>query len=199
MSSHKVTINGYWDLMYAILWDVYTISLSLLPPQFLGSLRVKLQEWLMGCGKKHCSANCFSTEMKLLKSIHDFPNRFTSRHMVDDSITFDDEDLDAWEFEAKRWARVLFLACKEEYQLIPILMVRLFLCSNCDLLYVHPLSSSFGQYILTNQIWYIYPTVRYCCGSTLLWFFPGWGFDFMFFLMHSVYSKSWSWALPRKQ
>ncbi|ONI06355.1 hypothetical protein PRUPE_5G055400 [Prunus persica] len=105
--------------------DILMHFISTFPWEFTGfggSLRVKLQEWLMGCGKKHCSANCFSTEMKLLKSIHDFPNRFTSRHMVDDSITFDDEDLDAWEFEAKRWARVLFLACKEEYQLIPILM-----------------------------------------------------------------------------
>ncbi|KAL6279881.1 hypothetical protein ACE6H2_016762 [Prunus campanulata] len=105
--------------------DILMHFISTFPWEFTGcggSLRVKLQEWLMGCGKKHCSANCFSTEMKLLKSIHDFPNRFTSRHMVDDSITFDDEDLDAWEFEAKRWARVLFLSCKEEYQLIPILM-----------------------------------------------------------------------------
>lgn len=45
--------------------------------------------------------------------------------------TCSDEDLDAWEFEAKRWARVLFLAIKEEFHLTPILMVHLdlFFCS----------------------------------------------------------------------
>jgi hypothetical protein len=76
--------------------------------------------------------------MKLLKSLHDFPNRFTSRCNDDASTTFDDEDLDAWEFEAKRWARVLFIACKEEYQLLPVLMVCLFfLSANCDMLLYH--------------------------------------------------------------
>uniref|UniRef100_A0A2N9GXM7 Uncharacterized protein n=1 Tax=Fagus sylvatica TaxID=28930 RepID=A0A2N9GXM7_FAGSY len=74
-----------------------------------------------GCGKKHCSANCCNTEDKLLMSLHDFPKRFTSCHyLVDAVLTYDDEDLEAWEFEAKRWARVLFLAIKEEHHLISL-------------------------------------------------------------------------------
>lgn len=36
--------------------------------------------------------------MKLLRSLHELANRFTSGHMVDDSIPFDAEDLDACEF-----------------------------------------------------------------------------------------------------
>ncbi|KAB2622786.1 tRNA (guanosine(18)-2'-O)-methyltransferase-like [Pyrus ussuriensis x Pyrus communis] len=62
------------------------------------------------------------TETKLLKGLHEFPSRFTVHYSVDRSITFDDEDLESWEFEAKRWARVLFLTCQEEYHLIPTLM-----------------------------------------------------------------------------
>ncbi|KAG7955620.1 hypothetical protein I3843_11G082000 [Carya illinoinensis] len=87
-----------------------------------GSLRVKVQEWLLGCGKKHCSSRCYNAEVKLLKSLHEFPKKFTSCHcVVDDFLIYDDEDLDAWEFEIKRWARVLFLAIKEEHHLMPIL------------------------------------------------------------------------------
>ncbi|KAF5477643.1 hypothetical protein F2P56_004263 [Juglans regia] len=89
-----------------------------------GSLRVKVQEWLSGCGKKHCSSRCYNTDVKLLKSLHEFPKKFTSCHcLVDDFLIYDDEDLDAWEFEIKRWARVLFLAIKEEHHLMPILEV----------------------------------------------------------------------------
>uniref|UniRef100_A0A803PMX3 tRNA (guanosine(18)-2'-O)-methyltransferase TARBP1 n=1 Tax=Cannabis sativa TaxID=3483 RepID=A0A803PMX3_CANSA len=88
-----------------------------------GSLRVKVQEWLMGCRRKHCRVNCSSTEFKFLKSLHDFPSRFTSPHYKNNSFsTYGDEDLDAWESEAKRWARVLFLAIKEECHLMPIWM-----------------------------------------------------------------------------
>ncbi|KAF3448239.1 hypothetical protein FNV43_RR08952 [Rhamnella rubrinervis] len=100
--------------------------ISSLPREFTdcgGSLRVKVQEWLMGCGKKHCTVNCCSTKMKLLTSLHDFPNRFTSPQYMQNALaTCNDEDLDAWEFEAKRWARLLFLAIREEFHLTPMLM-----------------------------------------------------------------------------
>ncbi|KAM2624414.1 hypothetical protein TB1_031395 [Malus domestica] len=105
--------------------DILMHFISTFPWEFTdfgGSLRVKLQEWLMGCSKKNCNGNCCSTETKLLKGLHEFPSSFTVHYSVDSSITFDDEDLESWEFEAKRWARVLFLTCQEEYQLIPTLM-----------------------------------------------------------------------------
>ncbi|KAL4602312.1 hypothetical protein ACB092_10G044100 [Castanea dentata] len=98
--------------------------ISTLPREFTdygGFLRVKVQEWLSGCGKKHCCANCCNTEEKLLTSLHDFPKRFTScDYQVDAVLTYDDEDLEAWEFHAKRWARVLFLASKEEHHFISL-------------------------------------------------------------------------------
>ncbi|KAJ6961038.1 hypothetical protein NC652_000044 [Populus alba x Populus x berolinensis] len=52
----------------------------------------------------------------------DFPERFTSsQYLVDGFLSLDDEDLDAWESESKRWARALFLIIKGEHQLAPIL------------------------------------------------------------------------------
>lgn len=97
----------------------------------LGSLRPKVQEWLMGCGQKQCSVNCSNMELKFLKSLHDFPSRYCSAHyMVNAFATYDDGDLDAWESEAKRWARVLFLAIKEESHLIPIWTVCPHFCSS---------------------------------------------------------------------
>ncbi|XP_038906254.1 uncharacterized protein LOC120092116 isoform X2 [Benincasa hispida] len=87
-----------------------------------GCLRRKMQNWLLGCGKKCCSGSCCSTETKFMKSLIEFPKRFVNHnHSSDASVTYDDEELVAWECEAKRWARVVFLAVKEEHQLTPIL------------------------------------------------------------------------------
>ncbi|KGN55820.1 uncharacterized protein LOC101213211 isoform X2 [Cucumis sativus] len=82
-----------------------------------GCLRRKMQNWLLGCGKK-----CCSTETKFMKSLIEFPKRFvTHNHSSDASVTYDDEELEAWECEAKRWARVVFLAVKKEHHLKSIL------------------------------------------------------------------------------
>ncbi|KAB5573980.1 hypothetical protein DKX38_001174 [Salix brachista] len=87
-----------------------------------GSLRLKTQEWLLGSAMEHCNVNCCGAEIQLLKNLQDFPERFTSsQHLVNAFLSLDDEDLDAWESEAKRWARALFLIIKGEHQLAPIL------------------------------------------------------------------------------
>lgn len=59
--------------------------------------------------------------MCILRGLHDFPKRFINRHYMVE--TFDDEDLQAWEFQTRRWARVLFPYIKEEQHLDPIFMV----------------------------------------------------------------------------
>lgn len=83
-----------------------------------------MQKWLSGCGHKDCCANCRVDVMKLWKSLYDFPQSFVSNHLsIDISLNYDDDDLSAWEFEANRWARVLFLAIKEEHHVEPILKV----------------------------------------------------------------------------
>ncbi|XVF51863.1 hypothetical protein PTKIN_Ptkin04bG0218100 [Pterospermum kingtungense] len=80
-----------------------------------GSLRVRVQDWLL---QNHNTACCGCIRMKLLESVNDFPERFINHpHLVEN---FDDEDLDAWELEVRRWARVLFLIIKEEHQLVPL-------------------------------------------------------------------------------
>jgi chitinase len=89
-----------------------------------GSLRLKTQEWLLGSATEHCNVNCCGAEIQLLKNLQDFPERFTSsQYLVDGFLSLDDEDLDAWESESKRWARALFLIIKGEDQQAPILRV----------------------------------------------------------------------------
>nr|XP_048320592.1 uncharacterized protein LOC107430356 isoform X2 [Ziziphus jujuba var. spinosa] len=110
---------------YNVPLEILLHFISSFPREFTdygGSLRGKVQQWLLGCGKKHCTVNCSSTKMELLSSLYNFPSRFTSSHYIDNaSATCNDEDLNAWEVEAKRWARVLFLAIREESHLMPIL------------------------------------------------------------------------------
>ncbi|KAM7273825.1 hypothetical protein ACFE04_028489 [Oxalis oulophora] len=93
--------------------EILLYFIASLPREFTddgGPLRLKLQEWLIGNGD--------NLEW-LLKSLQDFPKTFTSHQ--GSSKTFDDDDLSAWEYEAKRWARVFFLVAKEEDHLVTIL------------------------------------------------------------------------------
>ncbi|KAF5735116.1 hypothetical protein HS088_TW15G00616 [Tripterygium wilfordii] len=110
---------------FVVPLEILLNFISTLPREFTdygGSLRLKLQEWLLGCGQKHCSVGCRSNEFHLLKSFQDFPVGFSSCHiLVDTCKDFDNEDLNAWESEAKRWARALFVVIKEDHQLDPIL------------------------------------------------------------------------------
>ncbi|XP_019190926.1 PREDICTED: uncharacterized protein LOC109185383 isoform X1 [Ipomoea nil] len=87
-----------------------------------GSLRLKVQKWLQSF-QMHFSSNSSDTNLQLLRTLICFPPKFISCHsMLHSFITYDDEDLDAWESEAKRWARVLFLVIKGEQDLDPIFM-----------------------------------------------------------------------------
>lgn len=74
----------------------------------------------MGNRKNH-GANHYGIEAQLLKNLHDFPKKFVSHQYSVEN--FDDEDLEAWELQAKRWARVLFLVVEEKDDLMPILLV----------------------------------------------------------------------------
>lgn len=96
-------------------------TFHLFPP---GQLRLTVQRWLSGCGYKHCCTNCCINATKLCKNLYGFPESFVSNSLsIDSSLNYDDGDVSAWEFEANRWTRVLFLAIKEEHPLEPILMV----------------------------------------------------------------------------
>ncbi|KAI4327194.1 hypothetical protein L6164_019684 [Bauhinia variegata] len=111
---------------FDISLEILLLFISALPREFTdygGPLRAKVKGWLAGCGYKHCSANCCGNEMKLWESLCDFSQSFVSDDLlVGAVINFDDEELSAWECEANRWARVLFLAIKKEHLLGPILV-----------------------------------------------------------------------------
>ncbi|KAL1136567.1 hypothetical protein V6Z11_A12G247800 [Gossypium hirsutum] len=76
-----------------------------------GLLRVRVQDWLL---QNHQVTRSGGIQIQLLESLNEFPERLFQN--------FDDEDLDVWEFEVRRWARVLFLVIKEEHQLAPLMM-----------------------------------------------------------------------------
>ncbi|KAJ4826548.1 hypothetical protein Tsubulata_039607 [Turnera subulata] len=105
-------------------FETLLLFISTLPREFTdygGTLRVRIQDWLIASDKM-LSVNCCITDIRLLKSLEDFPERFaSSKYLIDAVITFDDEDLDVWESEAKRWARLLFLLVQKEEQLSSIL------------------------------------------------------------------------------
>ncbi|CAN4078084.1 unnamed protein product [Withania somnifera] len=86
-----------------------------------GSSRSKVQEWLGMSIDKPSTSDCLQTKLKLLESLISYQRKLISScHAIDTFVSYDDEDLDSWEAEAKRWTRVLFLVIKEEEDLNPI-------------------------------------------------------------------------------
>ncbi|KAI3973692.1 hypothetical protein MKX01_031112 [Papaver californicum] len=85
-----------------------------------GSLRKKMKEWLSKCEMKNWQSDS-KTELHVLESLCDFPQKFVLNHNLPEaSVDYDDEDLEAWGFEAQRWGRLLFLKITEELQLEPL-------------------------------------------------------------------------------
>lgn len=83
-----------------------------------GSLRKMMLEWLQGFNRK--TSNSFCTDgTRLLASLYEYLKGFVSDHVEG----FDDEDLEAWESQTKRWARVFFLIINDEEHLTDIIMV----------------------------------------------------------------------------
>ncbi|WVZ55050.1 hypothetical protein U9M48_005765 [Paspalum notatum var. saurae] len=87
--------------------------ISTIPREFtdyFGPLRVVVQKWLVP--KKECSAG-----NTLLSNLIDFPATFVKKRQDGGLNVFDDEDVGAWEAEARRWARTLLLVTSEERHL----------------------------------------------------------------------------------
>ncbi|KAF7062705.1 hypothetical protein CFC21_069279 [Triticum aestivum] len=73
-----------------------------------GPLRGTVQKWLLQ--KKECSER-----NTLLDELIDFPTTFMKHTGIEGSYLYDDEDVGAWEAEARRWARTLLLVTSEEH------------------------------------------------------------------------------------
>ncbi|KAL6847720.1 hypothetical protein ACP4OV_022508 [Aristida adscensionis] len=87
--------------------------ISTIPREFtdyFGPLRVIVQKWFVQ--KKECS-----TDDALQNKLIDFPTTFMEHKQEEGSNLFDDEDVGAWEAEARRWARTLLLVTSEEQYL----------------------------------------------------------------------------------
>ncbi|CAH8386786.1 unnamed protein product [Eruca vesicaria subsp. sativa] len=86
---------------------------SAIPREFTdhnGSLRKTMLEWLQGCNR--------NTSNSLLASLDEYLKEFVNDHVE----SYDDEDLEAWESQTKRWARVFFLTVNDEEHLSDIIM-----------------------------------------------------------------------------
>uniref|UniRef100_A0A1J3HNC1 tRNA (guanosine(18)-2'-O)-methyltransferase TARBP1 n=1 Tax=Noccaea caerulescens TaxID=107243 RepID=A0A1J3HNC1_NOCCA len=92
---------------------------SAIPREFTdhdGSLRKMMLEWLQEYNRK--TSNSFCTDgTRLLASLYEYLKEFISDHVEG----FDDEDLEAWESQTKRWARVFFLIINDEEHLTDII------------------------------------------------------------------------------
>ncbi|XP_023635654.1 uncharacterized protein LOC17880577 isoform X1 [Capsella rubella] len=93
---------------------------SAIPREFTdhdGSLRKLMLEWLQGCNRKTSNSLCTDGN-RLLASLYEYLKGFISDH----AENFDDDDLEAWDSQTKRWARVFFLIIDSEEQLTDIIM-----------------------------------------------------------------------------
>ncbi|XP_060207448.1 uncharacterized protein LOC132635184 isoform X2 [Lycium barbarum] len=89
-----------------------------------GSLRSKVQEWLGMSVEEPSISDNLQIKLKLLESLIGYQRKLiSSRYAIDTFVSYDDEDMDSWESEAKRWTRVLFLVIKEEEDLNPIFKI----------------------------------------------------------------------------
>ncbi|KAF2543257.1 hypothetical protein F2Q68_00029347 [Brassica cretica] len=92
---------------------------SAIPREFTdhnGSLRKTMLEWLQGCNRNTSDSLC-TDGIRLVASLHEYLKEFVSDHVEG----FDDEDLEAWESQTKRWARVFFLTVNDEEHLADII------------------------------------------------------------------------------
>nr|CAB3502311.1 unnamed protein product [Digitaria exilis] len=104
------------DLLDA-LWILGERSKQHFNPKYRlkGPLRAIVQEWLIQ--KKD-----YSPVNTLLSKLIDFPCTFVKNNKQDHgSNLFDDEDVNAWEAEARRWARTLLLVTSDQQHLERIL------------------------------------------------------------------------------
>ncbi|EEC74324.1 hypothetical protein OsI_09608 [Oryza sativa Indica Group] len=93
--------------------------ISAIPREFTdyyGELRPMVQKWFVE--KKECSSG-----NTLLEKLIDFPTTFVKHTEVNGPYLFDDEDVGAWEAEARRWARTLLLVTSEEQHFTQIFVI----------------------------------------------------------------------------
>ncbi|XP_039141325.1 uncharacterized protein LOC120278662 [Dioscorea cayenensis subsp. rotundata] len=98
--------------------DILLHFLSNVPREFTdftGPLRGLVQQWLNQNGGQPSKMGSAYGNKELLERLAFFPRSFISKHSPDACVSFDDEDVDAWELEGQRWARVLFLVVWDEH------------------------------------------------------------------------------------
>ncbi|KAH0448169.1 hypothetical protein IEQ34_021969 [Dendrobium chrysotoxum] len=113
--------------------EVFLHFLSAFPREFIdvtGPLRCILQAWIAKISYEDRNIGLIDSRTYLLKNILYFPSCFIQhRFTYDDSVSFDDDDIEGWLVEAQRWAWLLFLVIRDEQDLVPMFE---FFKSYCD-------------------------------------------------------------------
>ncbi|XP_047325070.1 uncharacterized protein LOC124928866 [Impatiens glandulifera] len=110
---------------FDVPFEVLLLFISAVPREFSdygGPLYEKVHEWLQAPIHKHLDSSCWCS--KLWENISNFPLSFIRSNCSNGiPVTYNDEEIDAWESEAKRWAKVVFLVTNRDSDLDPILML----------------------------------------------------------------------------
>ncbi|XP_028552832.1 uncharacterized protein LOC110107437 isoform X2 [Dendrobium catenatum] len=113
--------------------EVFLHFLSAFPREFIdvtGPLRCILQAWIAKISYEDRNIGLIDGRTYLLKNLLYFPSCFIQHRLTsDDTVSFDDDDIDGWLVEAQRWAWLLFLVIRDEQDLAPIFE---FFKSYCD-------------------------------------------------------------------
>lgn len=124
-----------------------------------------VQQWLTQNDDKHSA----DSGIHVLKNLISFPTSFIKHKQLHGTlVSFDDEDVNAWGAEARRWARVLLLVITKEQQLEPIAMVGLLLDMYMIIVVPFIYFSVAVLFCLLNLLHALHKLVRrasYCLGA----------------------------------
>ena len=122
-------------VIYEVSFDKFLHFLSSFPRKFIvsgGALHSKIMHWFNLQGTTYTNKPLFTHEGWIASNLYNFAESFLKPQIFYPSVSYDDEELDAWRVEADRWARLFCLGVLEEHHLSQILIVR---CLFLPLLY----------------------------------------------------------------
>lgn len=113
-------------VVYEVPFDKFLHFLSSFPREFIvsgGGLHSKIMHWFNLQGTTYSNKPLFTHQEWMANNLCNFAESFLKPQKFYPSVSYDDEELDAWRVEADRWARLFCLGVLEEHQFSQILIV----------------------------------------------------------------------------
>uniref|UniRef100_A0ACD5VLP4 Uncharacterized protein n=1 Tax=Avena sativa TaxID=4498 RepID=A0ACD5VLP4_AVESA len=137
--------------------------ISTIPREFTdytGPLRTTVQKWCVQ--KKECSER-----NTLLDELIYFPTTFMKHTGVEGSYLYDDEDVGAWEAEARRWARTLLLITPEEQYFTQIFSIWSLRCISSVVTWCNHYISDVSLHSAFSFLWeFCWEVIQHCTYAT---------------------------------